>query len=571
MFKLCPIAVYMNPIKKILLINPPIQDFYQTEIRQQPLGLKYIQAVLETKGYQTFLFDSLASNKKHTVPIPKQFSYLKQYYPANDLSPFKLFTHYRYFGLSFNEIQEQINSFHPDLIGISINFTPYFDLALETAKQCKSIFPDVQVVAGGHHATAVPEDVLKTEFFDFVILGEGENRILQLINCISKNDVSLIKEIDGIAFRDHGQIVINSIKSHIQNLDQLPILDIKNEIGMIITSRGCPQNCNFCSIANVMGKKVRFRSIESVINEIEVGIKNGVRKFDFEDDNLTIDRNRAKKLFGEIINRFSGYNLMLSAMNGILADTLDEELIELMKLAGFEWLNIPLVSGSPEIQQRIERNQSYQHFSKVVYRAKKYGLKIVAYLIIGLPEDSLDQMIADIVFLAGLPVLIGPSIFYPPPGSVTFKNCVNNGYISGTDYSLYRSSAVPVETENFSRPDLITLFRLARAINFIKHLIDQNDMSEFERFSDFVMEKNIKNDTLIFEHKLTPDEIGILLIDQLLRNGQLKGLFLKNRTSQEFQYDWITYKISGEIVQKFLTKFKEKSIGGIYNSNCLSI
>jgi radical SAM superfamily enzyme YgiQ (UPF0313 family) len=561
----------MNPIKKILLINPPIQDFYQTEIRQQPLGLKYIQAVLETKGYQTFLFDSLASNKKHTVPIPKQFSYLKQYYPANDLSPFKLFTHYRYFGLSFNEIQEQINSFHPDLIGISINFTPYFDLALETAKQCKSIFPDVQVVAGGHHATAVPEDVLKTEFFDFVILGEGENRILQLINCISKNDVSLIKEIDGIAFRDHGQIVINSIKSHIQNLDQLPILDIKNEIGMIITSRGCPQNCNFCSIANVMGKKVRFRSIESVINEIEVGIKNGVRKFDFEDDNLTIDRNRAKKLFGEIINRFSGYNLMLSAMNGILADTLDEELIELMKLAGFEWLNIPLVSGSPEIQQRIERNQSYQHFSKVVYRAKKYGLKIVAYLIIGLPEDSLDQMIADIVFLAGLPVLIGPSIFYPPPGSVTFKNCVNNGYISGTDYSLYRSSAVPVETENFSRPDLITLFRLARAINFIKHLIDQNDMSEFERFSDFVMEKNIKNDTLIFEHKLTPDEIGILLIDQLLRNGQLKGLFLKNRTSQEFQYDWITYKISGEIVQKFLTKFKEKSIGGIYNSNCLSI
>jgi anaerobic magnesium-protoporphyrin IX monomethyl ester cyclase len=561
----------MNPIKKILLINPPIQDFYQTEIRQQPLGLKYIQAVLETKGYQTFLFDSLASNKKHTVPIPKQFSYLKQYYPANDLSPFKLFTHYRYFGLSFNEIQEQINSFHPDLIGISINFTPYFDLALETAKQCKSIFPDVQVVAGGHHATTVPEDVLKTEFFDFVILGEGENRILQLINCISKNDVSLIKEIDGIAFRDHGQIVINSIKSHIQNLDQLPILDIKNEIGMIITSRGCPQNCNFCSIANVMGKKVRFRSIESVINEIEVGIKNGVRKFDFEDDNLTIDRNRAKKLFGEIINRFSGYNLMLSAMNGILADTLDEELIELMKLAGFEWLNIPLVSGSPEIQQRIERNQSYQHFSKVVYRAKKYGLKIVAYLIIGLPEDSLDQMIADIVFLAGLPVLIGPSIFYPPPGSVTFKNCVNNGYISGTDYSLYRSSAVPVETENFSRPDLITLFRLARAINFIKHLIDQNDMSEFERFSDFVMEKNIKNDTLIFEHKLTPDEIGILLIDQLLRNGQLKGLFLKNRTSQEFQYDWITYKISGEIVQKFLTKFKEKSIGGIYNSNCLSI
>ena len=561
----------MTSIQKILLINPPIQDFYQTEIRQQPLGLKYIQAVLAREGYQAFLLDCLASNKKKTIPIPKPLSYLKQFYPTNDLSPFKLFTHYRHFGLSLEQIAEQVENFQPDLIGISVNFTPYVDMAIETARICRANFPNIRIVAGGHHATAAPEDMLKTGFFDFVILGEGENRILQLIDALSKNDPKLFKAIDGLAYQDRNKVVINSVVSHLQNLDQLPILDIKNEIGMIITSRGCPKNCNFCSIANVMGKKVRFRSIESVINEIEGGIKNGVRRFDFEDDHLTINRAHAKKLFGEIMNRFAGYNLTLSAMNGILTDTLDEELIQVMKLAGFEWLNIPLVSGSPEIQQRIERNQSYQHFSNVVSLAKKYGLKIVAYLIIGLPEDSLDQMLDDIVFLAGLPVLIGPSIFYPPPGSVTFKNCVNKGYISGNDYSLYRSSAVPVETENFSRQDLIMLFRLARVINFIKHLIDQNDMSEFERFNDFILGKKIKNESLIFEHKLTLDEIGILLIDQLFQNGQLKGLFLKNRTSQEYQYGWITYEISGELVQQFLIKLKEKNICGIYHSSSMSI
>jgi len=556
----------MISIKKILLINPPIQDFYQTEIRQQPLGLKYVQAVLDREGYQTFLLDGLANNKKPTIPIPEQLSYLKPYYLSNDLSPFKLFTHYRHFGLSLEEIGKQVKNFQPDLIGISSNFTPYFDMALETARVCKSIFPAVLIVAGGHHATALPAEVMKIGCFDFVILGEGEERILQLIAALSKNDADLLKSIDGIAYQDQDQIVINPIRSHIQNLDQLPILEIKSDMGMLITSRGCPKNCNFCSISKVMGKKVRFRSIDSVLTEIEIGIKNGVRQFDFEDDHLTIDRARAKKLFSEIASRFSNFNLKLSAMNGILTDTLDEELVRIMKSAGFEWLNIPLVSGSPTIQHRIERSQSYQHFSKVVSWAQKYGLTIVAYLIIGLPEDNLDQMIDDVVFLTGLPVLIGPSIFYPPPGSITFENCVRQGYISGNDYSLYRSSAVAVETENFSRQDLITLFRLVRMINFIKHLID-NTFTADPKLRDY-LKQNLPslNSALKFERKLLPDEIGILLIDQLFRGYRFRGLSLKNKITNSYEYEWQNYDISDDLIDKFLIKIDGKSIIGILSS-----
>ncbi len=561
----------MSLIKKILLINPPIQDFYQTEIRQQPLGLKYIQAVLEREGYQTYLLDCLASNKKQTIPIPKQFNYLKQYYPTNDLSPFKLFTHYRHFGLSLEQISQQVKEFHPDLIGISINFTPYFDMAFEIARLCKSIFPETPVIAGGHHATAVPEDVIKTGLFDFVILGEGENRIFQLIKSISKNDLNSLKEIDGIAFRDQDTIDINPIESHIQNLDQIPILDSKNEIRMLISSRGCPKNCNFCSISKVMGKKIRFRSIESLMKEITTGIENGVRHFDFEDDHLTINRNRAKKLFAEIVSRFPNYNLTFSAMNGILADTLDEELVEIMKSAGFEWLNIPFVAGSPEIQQRIERNQSYQHFSNVISWAQKYGLKVVAYLIIGLPEDNLDQMIDDIVFLAGLPVLIGPSIFYPPPGSATFENCVKKGYISGIDYSHYRSSAMPVETENFSRQDLITLFRLVRMINFIKHLIDK-DVKINQKLSNYLSQKiRLLNSALKFEQKLQQDEIGILLIDHLFREFRFRGLSLKNKAINNYEYEWLDYRISDELIMRFIRAIHGKVITGILSHFNLSI
>ncbi len=553
----------MNSIKKILLINPPIQDFYQTEIRQQPLGLKYIQAVLERAGYKTFLLDCLSENKRKMIPIPQHLSYLKPFYPTNDLSPFKLFTHYRHFGLSFEQIAEQIKSVQPDLIGISCNFTPYFDMAIEIARICKSIYLDVPVVAGGHHATAVPEAVIQTGLFDYVVLGEGEERILQLINVLSKTDFESLKSIDGLAYRDQDQIVINQIQSHIQNLDHLPNLEIKSDLGMLITSRGCPKSCNFCSIAKVMGKKVRFRSIESVLNEIKIGIKNGVRQFDFEDDHLTINGNRAKKLFNEIANCFSDYNLTLSAMNGILADTLDEELIAIMKSAGFEWLNIPLVSGSQKIQHSIERNQSYRHFSNVVSWAQQNGLKVIAYLILGLPEDTLDQMLEDIVFLAGLPVLIGPSIFYPPPGSITFENCMRNGYISGLDYSLYRSSAVSVETENFSRQDLITLFRLVRMINFIKHLIDTKLIESKKPIEYLIQNIQSSNSSLTFERKLQQDEIGILLIEQLFREGRFRGLSMKNKIMNNHEYEWLDYRVSDELILRFLRTIKGTDINGI--------
>ena len=140
---------YENQSKKILLVNPPIEDFYQTKNRQQPLGLQYIKAVLDEAGHPTDILNCLNNNKKKNIPIPSQFQYLKQYYPANDLSPFKLFTKYHHFGLNFQEITKEIKNYHPSIIGISINFTPYVDMAIKIAEICKSLFPDL-------HFTALP-------------------------------------------------------------------------------------------------------------------------------------------------------------------------------------------------------------------------------------------------------------------------------------------------------------------------------------------------------------------------------------------------------------------------------
>ena len=177
---------------------------------------------------------------------------------------------------------------------------------------------------------------------------------------------------------------------------------------------------------------------------------------------------------------------------------------------------------------------------------------MIAYLILGLPEDDLKQMLDDILFLAALPVIIGPSLFYPPPRSATFQNCVRENFISGYDFALYRSTAIPVETNNFSRGEIITLFRLVRLINYMKQkpeLLKTNFLSKHPK-------KSAKANSLTFEHKLNQEEIGKLIIDQLAQNKNFRGLALKAKNGTTFQYQWLNYFCSQKIVAEFLSKLK---------------
>ncbi len=546
----------------VLLINPPIEDFYQTEIRQFPLGLRYIQSTLEKAGFSVFLLDAMADSRRKTIPIPAEMCYLHEFYPIGDISPFKIFSHYYHFGMTYEKMAQKISQLNPRIIGISANFTPYFDAALEAARICKKQFPSVPVIMGGHHVTAVPESALESGVVDFVVLGEGEMRMTSLVKALLENNVEKIHQIDGIAFLENGKMKIQPPENFIENLDDFVPPPLKTDLATILTSRGCPKKCNFCSIHKVMGRRFRYRAIESIIAEMRDYISLGVRKFDFEDDHLVLNRERAKTLFQKIIENFSDEKLQLSAMNGILADSLDEELISLIKKAEFEWLNIPLVSGSDEVQRKIGRRQNRGHFVQVIKWARKYDLRIVAYLILGLPEDTLEQMIDDIIFLAQMPVLIGPSVFYPPPGAETFDNCVKQNYISGKDFSLYRSTAYSVETENFSRKDLVTLFRLVRLINYWKGEIDQKPGDYF--FTDNSLVFQSEND-FIFEsdEKLSPRQIAEIVTANLIAKQIFLGVKKTNAKKKKFAYQFFPYAVSPGVINSFLAKIKSIKISGM--------
>lgn len=557
-------------IHRVLLINPPIEDFYQTKIRQEPLGLEYLAAYIQAHEYFVQILDALNYDHKKTISIPQKLSYLKKYYPVGDISPFKLYGHYRHFGMDDDEIKKRALAFKPHYIGISSNFTPYFDRAVHVAEICKNVLPTVPVIMGGHHVTAAPESAFNCGYVDYVVLGEGEFTFLNLLNILKDQQFENLNSLSGIAFRNRDRIQINPVQEFIADLDALPVpQNVQFFPGkMILTSRGCPRNCNFCSIKKVMGKRIRFRSIDSVIKEIKIAIDSGITTIDFEDDTLTFNKKHAVQLFNALIDHFGEQDITFSALNGIDAHTLDEELVSLLKKAGFRWLNLPLVSGSPRIQNQLNRNQSHTQFAKIIELASRYNLKVTAYLIIGLPEDNPLRLLNDILYLATQRVLLGPSVFYPPPGTQTYKNCVNRGYIDAEDYIKFRSTALAVTTEHFSRTALITLFRLCRVINYLKNLIDNNEISSFQSFLDSAIPFS---DDLMSAHKLNSSEIGQMLLHQFFRNGKLRGLRYIGTKNFQHQYKWIDYPQSPSMIDKFITSIRGKEIRGIETSHFITI
>ena len=234
----------------------------------------------------------------------------------------------------------------------------------------------------------------------------------------------------------------------------------------MITSRSCPHKCSFCSVHTTFGTNYRRRSLENVLEEIELRYQQGYRVIDFEDDNLTYYKNTFKELCRRLIARFPNREMDFVAMNGISYLSLDEELLELMFQAGFSHLNLALVSSDKTVRETTKRPHTLEAYLKVVHKAVQLGFKIVSYQILGLPNESLESMIQTLAFNARLPVLLGASPFYLTPVSPIARGLD----LTEEDYVKARLTAMAVETDEFRREDIYTLFIATRIINFLKGL-----------------------------------------------------------------------------------------------------
>lgn len=462
---------------RILLIQPPIRDFYLTVKRTIPYGLMCIAAALRREGFSVEIVDGLATNRSRIIPWPREMAHLAPYYGREDRSPFGLFHHFRHFGYSFEHIGKVARESGAFLVGIASLFTPYAREALETARAVKRFHPDCAVVMGGHHPTALPAAVLADPAVDYVIRGEGEAALPDLAKALKEGgDVS---GVPGIGFRRAEGGIHASPPAMMADLDAypLPALDLMKHAfyrrggkgGAVITaSRGCPLRCSYCALAG-SPLTYRRRRVESVAAEMAGAVGGGGAGFiDFEDENLTLDRDWGRRLLAEIHRRFRGADLELRAMNGLYPPSLDGEMIQSMKTAGFRILNLSLSTTSSAQLRRFNRPDVRDGLERALRHAGRLGLQAVSYIIVGAPGQSAEESVADLLYLAERPGLAGVSVFYPAPGSGEYARCQKEGILPPR-YSLMRASALPL-SHTTSRTEAATLLRLGRILNFIKAL-----------------------------------------------------------------------------------------------------
>jgi radical SAM superfamily enzyme YgiQ (UPF0313 family) len=466
---------------KVLLIQPPIQDFYDTDIRLQPLGLCMLKAAAKTflPNIQVTVRDYHQGHGRKTIPLPAELSYLREYFRYPDTSPFSTFFHYYHFGAPFEEIAKEAVHEKPDLVGISSLFSPYHREALACAREIKKRL-DAPILMGGSHVSAAPLSVLDDPSVDYIIRGEGERPFGEFLKALKEG--LPLEGVPNLGFKQEGESVLNPIAEDLP-LDELPLADFsdlspdrylfeRKPLCFITTSRGCPHQCTFCSVHLTFGAKFRRRSPEKVLSEISQRYSEGYRVFDFEDDNLSFSREDFKTILNALISDFTEDDFRLVAMNGISYLSLDREILELMKKAGFRNLNISLVSANADVLARLKRPHTLNKYLDVVNQAHSLGFDIVSYQILGLPYESLEDMINTMALLASLPVLIGASIFYLTPGCPIAAEFPE---MNESDIFKARSTAMAVETDQFQRDDLYTLFITARIINFLKGLSLKGD------------------------------------------------------------------------------------------------
>jgi radical SAM superfamily enzyme YgiQ (UPF0313 family) len=212
-----------------------------------------------------------------------------------------------------------------------------------------------------------------------------------------------------------------------------------------------------------------------------------------------------------VIETFGEESLELSAMNGVSFASLDKELLRLMKRAGFKTINLSFVSTDPSFKERMGRPGTTEGFDNVLEEAEEAHLNVIAYAMLGMPAQTIREMVDTLIYLMGKRVLVGPSVYYPTPGTSLFEQCKAKDLLPPHP-SQWRSSALPIVTKDFDRLDIVTLFRLARVINFIKGKVDDGELDEGITWRELyeVLKEKVEAEGISSKEALT--WIGLLLV-----------------------------------------------------------
>jgi len=481
-------SIFKGPRKigRILFIYPPLTTHtdYATESKgtHPPIGISYVAALMERECYECRIIDAVVEGYYHEEPLGDNII--------------------RY-GLSFEEITRRVAEFGPDLVGVSNLFSSSAEDSIRVCSAVKAAGRDIVTMIGGPHPSAIPEHPLASPDVDFAILGEGEIPTQSLVRALEKGDESLL---EGVAYIKDGTMVRSERKTYVDNLDTLPFparhllpmdkyLAISNAylttkrtpFTPMITSRGCPAKCTFCPVHAAWGKTWRARSAENVLEEIdELVNKYGIREIHFDDDNLTLDKERAMKMFQMMIDR--KYDLIWTAPSGIALWALDEELLEKMAESGCYKLFMAIESGDEYVLKHIIRKPL--KLKKVLPLAKKIrslGIEMESFFVVGMPGETREQLKQTFRFARQLDA-DNTLYFYanPIPGSPLYEESLKHQYLSKEfDYTKLRVSTANLNTPQMPAEELEKLVARENLMMRFRYMY-RHPIRAAERYSAYI-------------------------------------------------------------------------------------
>jgi radical SAM superfamily enzyme YgiQ (UPF0313 family) len=418
----------MSKTAKIALVNPPILKGVYHHQLFLPIGLAYLAAVLKTNGHEVTVVDCPASRMDH------------------------------------DQLKAKIASFEPDVVGIT-SMTPTIQSTLLSARVAKEACPDAVVTLGGPHATFMDRQILEQEAaVDVVVRGEGEQTLLEMAQNVA--DSKSLHKIDGITLRHGDQIVQTPNRPFIQKLDELPYpaydyfqLDRYRLFGKlflpIITSRGCPFQCSFCTTSRILGKEYRTRSPKNIIDELEF-LKStyGADAFTFYDDTLTLDKNRIFKICEGIKTR--KINLPWDCQTRV--DQVSREILAEMRETKCQQVFFGVESGCQEILDAVKKRTTVEQNATAIKLAKEAGLFVAISIMIGYPGENRDMLKQTLDFIRKTePDDVYLCVATPYPGTELRRLVEEMGLKMSADWGLYDTVTPVFENPLLPAEDIVKL------------------------------------------------------------------------------------------------------------------
>ena len=405
---------------RCLLINP----FYPiSETPSPPLGLAYLAAALEAAGVDVKILDLV-------------------------VHPY-----------SQKKLEALLNHFRPQLVGATaVSMT--VDNALKVISDVKRINSEILTVMGGPHVTFCARQTLADNSeLDFIALGEGENTIVELIKAADNRQNW--DAVRGIAFRRNSEICFTPDREFIQDLDTLPTparhllpMGRYRALGMpvsLTTSRGCPFKCIFCVGRKMVGAKVRYRSPQRVVDEMEYLNTLNFHQINIADDLFTANKAHCTAVCDEIINR----NLEMKWTSFARVDTVSEPVLTRMKAAGCTAVSFGIESANPEILKTIKKGITPQQVVDAVKMCNRTGVTPFGSFILGLPGETPETIKETVNFgkqLKDMGLSYGFHLLAPFPGTeVREQSAAFDIKILTNDWSEYHANRAIVETPTVNR------------------------------------------------------------------------------------------------------------------------